>query len=250
MVECWNPSAYQEKGSFVPALGEPLLGLLKPKPGMRVLDLGCGDGTLSLKIMAAGATLIGIDASADMVEAAQEKGIDAHFIDAHELRFQDAFDAVFSNAALHWMTENPAKVVQNVFNALKPGGIFVGEMGGEGNIAEILSCQRMYLEPLGIDLDTISPKFFPSEQMYSTLLQEAGFTVKQMELFKRPTPLPAGVSGWLEVFSRKVLNALPPEQVTGFLQQVENCTKPTLYSEEHGWQADYVRLRFVAQKPA
>lgn len=249
MIDSWNATDYQKKGNFVPTLGEPLLELLNPKPGQRILDVGCGNGTLSLKILAKGAALVGVDASEDMVAAAKHNGIEAYLQDAHEMQFDSEFDGVFSNAALHWMTVNPGLVAQRIYDALKPGGIFVGEMGGKGNIAEILRCESLYLEAMGLDLDQISPKFFPSKEVYAGLLKNVGFEIEQMELFERPTVLPDGVSGWLMVFSKKVLDTIPAESVETFLNDVEACTKPVLFSSENGWQADYVRLRFVARKP-
>jgi trans-aconitate methyltransferase len=248
MTQIWNPAEYQEKGSFVPTLGEPLLDLLAPQAGMRILDVGCGDGTLTQKIVERGATVMGIDASEAMVAAAQAKGIDARHISAYDLAFENEFDAAFSNAALHWMTEDPARVLRNIARALKPGGRFVVEMGGQGNIRLIREAQQQALTRRGLDLDALAPKFFPSPQEATAMLESAGFQVSQMELFNRPTRLPDGMKGWLRVFATAVLSALPLEDVETYLNEVEALTRPQL-TDAQGWFADYVRLRFVATKP-
>ena len=243
----WNPGNYQQLGSFVPTLGEPLIELLDPKPGMRILDVGCGNGTLTLKLMESGAQVVGIDASAAMVEAAKAQGIDAHVIDAHDLEFENEFDAAFSNAALHWMTQHPPTVVQNIYRALKPGGKFVGEMGGKGNIATIQRCLRNILAKYDLELGDIAPKFFPSDEDYRALLEATGFKVESIELFDRPTRLPKGIAEWVQVFAEPVMDAIPTNDHARFLEAVEECTRPTLHDDQ-GWWADYVRLRFVAMK--
>jgi len=247
MTQAWNPVDYQEKGSFVPVLGEPLLDLLAPMAGMRVLDVGCGDGALTWKIIEKGATVVGIDASEEMVQAARARGIDAVCVSACDMVFDGEFDAAFSNAALHWMTENPARVLRNIAGALKPGGRFVAEMGGEGNILRIREAERIALQRRQLDLDVLAPKFFPSAETYKAMLEAAGLVVSQMTLFNRKTRLPDGVAGWLKVFSTGVLSALQNDDIPAFLQEVEALARPYL-TDEQGWFADYVRLRFVAVK--
>lgn len=249
MTQIWKASDYREKGNFVPVLGMPLIELLNPKPGMRILDVGCGNGVLTEKLVASGADVYGIDFSQDMVEAAKKLGLDVQVMNALDMSFENEFDAVFSNAALHWMTENPQRIVENIFRALKPGGIFVGEMGGKGNIAEIERCQQLMLEPYGLDLHQISPKFFPDEHEYRGLLEASGFEIVMIDRFERPTALPDGVSGWLTVFANATLDALSKEDVPTFLKDVENCTKAKLFDPTQSWLADYVRLRFKAKKP-
>lgn len=247
MTQTWNAADYQATGSFVPTLGEPLLDLLASGPGMRILDVGCGDGALTLKIAASGADVVGIDASESMVKAACGRGLNAHCVSAYDMVFDGEFDAAFSNAALHWMTEDPAKVVHNIARALKPGGRFVAEMGGDGNIHYIREAEREALQKRQLDLDVLAPKFFPSAEAYKTMLETAGFEVPQITLFNRKTRLPDGVAGWLKVFSTGVLSALAEEDLPAFLQEVETLTQPYL-TDEQGWFADYVRLRFVAIK--
>jgi trans-aconitate methyltransferase len=247
VTQTWNAAEYQATGNFVPTLGEPLVDLLNPQPGMRILDVGCGNGTLTLKLMERGATVVGIDASADMVQAACRKGVDARTISAYDLTFENEFDAVFSNAALHWMTDHPAKVLENIANALKPGGRFVAEMGGEGNIAHIREAERQALNRRNLDLETVAPLFFPSKAQYQSMLEAAGFTIEQIELFPRKTRLPDGLANWLRVFSTAVLSSLPADDVEPFIQEVETLARPYLTDDE-GWFADYVRLRFSAHK--
>ena len=134
----WDPERYSRVAGFVPALGQPVVDLLAPKPGERILDLGCGDGPLTLKLQELGAHVVGVDASPDQIAAAQRLGLDARVVDAHDLRLPPAFDAVFSNAALHWM-KKPDAVIAGVWRALKPGGRFVGEMGAAGNVGTVVT---------------------------------------------------------------------------------------------------------------
>src|SRR5690349_15390007 len=132
----WDPQRYQENAGFVAVLGAPLLDMLAPKAGERILDLGCGDGALTEKI-AAIATVVAVDASADQIKAARARGLDAHVADGTKLAFKSGFDAVFSNAALHWMRD-PDAVIAGVWRALRPGGRFVAECGGAGNVEQIM----------------------------------------------------------------------------------------------------------------
>ena len=147
----WNSSRYSKNARFVSDLGEPVVELLNPQPGERILDLACGDGALTEKINARGAEVIGIDGSADMVAAAKKRGIAARVVDAYQLDFTSEFDAVFSNAALHWMKRDPDAVIQGVHRALKPGGRFVAEMGGHGNVAAINVALCAALENHGVE---------------------------------------------------------------------------------------------------
>ena len=245
----WDANAYASSASFVPALGKPLLEMLAPKPGMRVLDIGCGDGTLSSALVAAGCIVVGIDASPEMVAAAKAKGIDARLMDAHRLSFDSEFDAAFSNAALHWMTQDPPGVVRGIARALVPGGRFVGELGGQGNIAAIQDALSRGLAKRGIDLHALMPKFFPSAQTYRTMLEGAGLRVHSIELFARPTPLPDGLGRWLEIFSTPALTAVPIGDRADLIAETEDAAAPKLRTEA-GWFADYVRLRFAAEKAA
>ena len=243
----WQAARYAANARFVSDLGQPVLELLAPQPGERILDLGCGDGALTEKIAAAGAQVIGVDGSADMVRAAQQRGLDARAMDAYHLTFAAEFDAVFSNAALHWMSADPEAVIRGVHGALKPGGRFVGEFGGHGNVAAITVALFATLEKHGItDGSLLSPWYFPTAEEYSTSLKQAAFDVPYIELIPRPTPLPTGMRAWLETFATPFAKAVPQGRRGPFLNEVTERLKPVLCDQQGRWTADYVRLRFAA----
>src|SRR3974377_346697 len=149
-TQIWNASRYAANAAFVPALGQPVLELLQPRPGERILDLGCGDGVLTEKLVVSGAHVVGVDSSADMVAAAHKRGIDARVMDATELSFDQKFDAVFSNAVLHWIKHDPDAAIASAYRALRRSGRFVGEMGGHGCVAAIHLALIVGLEKRGI----------------------------------------------------------------------------------------------------
>jgi trans-aconitate methyltransferase len=242
----WSPARYAENARFVSDLGEPLLALLNSQPGERILDLGCGDGALTEKIGAAGAQVVGVDASAEMVSAAQQRGLDARVMDAYHLAFDNEFDAVFSNAALHWMSREPDAVVTGVHRALKPTGRFCGEMGGHGNVAAITVALFAILESFGVGESATNPWFFPSADEYRSRLEQAGFRIEYIELIPRPTPLPTGMRGWLETFAIPFTKRVPTEKRSVFLDNVTARLQPVLCDSAGKWTADYVRLRFLA----
>jgi trans-aconitate methyltransferase len=250
MVNFPNAADYAAHGSFVSDLGRPLLSLLDIKPGMRVLDLGCGDGTLALEIKQQGATVVGIDSSPDMVASAVALGIDARLGDGQHLTFTNEFDAVLSNAALHWMAADPQAVVDGVFRALKPGGAFVAELGGHGNVAHIVDAFIHALHHAGLNPDIDQLWYFPSREQYADRLTAAGFTIDAIDLFNRPTPLPTGIEPWLKLFGRSLLMRLPSHDRESAVKRIANTLEPHLRDAEGRWVADYVRLRFVAHKPA
>src|SRR5258708_17810156 len=214
----WNSSRYEENARFVSDLGQAVFDLLNPQPGERILDLGCGDGTLTEKIVAAGAKVVGVDASSDMVAAAKLRGLDARVIDAYELSFNSEFDAVFSNAAMHWMKRDPDAVVQGVRRALKPGGRFAAEMGGHGCVAAITVALCARLEKHGVaDPASLIPWYFPTADDYCERLERTGFQVEYIALIPRPTPLPPGIRGWLETFAIPFTNSVAEEGRAAFL---------------------------------
>ena len=226
-------------------LGAPVVALLAPRPGERILDLGCGDGALTEKLATLGCHVLGVDASPEQVAAARARGLDACVLDARNLPFGQEFDAVFSNAALHWIQEADA-VVEGVHRALKPGGRFVGEMGGAGNIARIVAALTAALERRGLSSEL--PWYFPTAETYRSKLGAAGFAVERIELFPRPTPLPGDISGWLETFAEGTLASLPEGGRAAFLADVRERLRPHLQQPDGSWIADYVRLRFRATK--
>jgi SAM-dependent methyltransferase len=242
----WHPARYAKQASFVPALARDLVSWLRPRPGERVLDLGCGTGVLAAEIAAAGASVVGVDASPAMVEAARAAGVDAHVAHAETLPFDDAFDAVFSNAMLHWTRDIDA-VLRGVHRALRSDGRFVAELGGKGNIAGIVDAARVALEAHGVALPA-APWYFPSLDEMSEALRRAGFHVEQIVLFGRPTPLPGGIVDWLETFGDPLLNRLTPQVRTAVARAIETCLAPTHRDADGVWVADYVRLRFIARR--
>ena len=244
--QTWSADTYQKNVAFVPALGQGVLDLLAPRPGERILDLGCGDGALTVKLVAAGAEVVGVDMSPDFVAAASAKGLDALLMDGHRLTFDAEFDAVFSNAALHWMTE-PERVVAGVVRALKPGGRFVAEFGGFGNIAAISTAMHAVGSAMGGNVALAGPWFFPTEDDYRAMLEAAGLSVLRIERFARPTPLPTGMRGWLETMRAPFFDQFGTERETA-LSRVIDALEPSLRQRDGTWIADYVRLRLVAQK--
>ena len=241
----WRAERYALNASFVAALGFPLLALLKPRKGESILDLGCGDGVLAQEIASSGARVVAVDASPEMVAAARSRGLDARVMDGHALAFEGEFDAVFSNAALHWMRQ-PEAVLAGVRRALKRGGRFVGEMGGRGNIASIRVALAAVLARRGIEAEPLSPFYFPSAEVYRARLESAGFAVEEICLFARPTVLPGSIEPWLETFADPFLRVLANEERPKARTEVADLLRPVLVDEKGIWIADYVRLRFRA----
>ena len=240
----WNPDSYSKNARFVSDLGEPLLQLLDPKPGELILDLGCGDGALTERIKAAGSIVVGIDSSVALLNAARGRGLTVVLMDGQQLALQQRFDAVFTNAALHWM-KRPELVVEGVANCLKPSGHFVGEFGGKGNVATIRTALHAGLRRRDIDPWSVDPWYYPSTEEYSKLLTQFGFTVDSIELIPRPTKLPGDILMWLEVFAQPFTNSLSEAERESFLKEVRTELEPRLRKADGSWFADYVRLRFT-----
>jgi trans-aconitate methyltransferase len=241
----WNASRYGANARFVSDLGAPVVEMLAPRPCERILDLGCGDGALTARLVEHGCIVVGVDSSEDMVAAARARGIDARLLDGHELPFDGEFDAVFSNAALHWM-KAPSRVVAGVWRALRPFGRFVGEMGGCGNVAAIEQALVAAARRRGLEVE--SPWYFPRPQEYRRLLSACGFDVLHVELFERPTPLPGDIRDWLETMPQPYTAAVPRAERRSFIDEVAERLRPRLCDATGRWTADYVRLRFAAAK--
>src|SRR3954447_24486596 len=249
MAQTWDPQAYARDGAFVHELAGGAVEWLAARPGERILDLGCGDGQLTARLAAAGIEVRGVDASPAMVAAARANGVAADEASAEKLPYADAFfDAVFSNAALHWVRDQDAMMAQ-VHRVLKPGGRFVAEMGGHGNIAAIRVALIAILERHGFAGAEDGVNYYPTPEAYTLRLQAHGFRVERMALIPRPTPLEnSGMAGWLRTFRRGVLDTLPEALRATVLDECCALLAPALRDEDGNWVADYVRLRFVAMR--
>lgn len=241
----WQAESYARNARFVADLARPVVDLLNPRPGEEILDLGCGDGALSLTIAARGAIVTGIDPSPSLVTAAHTAGLVAVRGDALALPFINCFDAVFSNAVLHWISK-PDAVIDSVAKALRPGGRFVGEFGGHGNVAAIVVALRATARRHGLDEAQVSPWFYPTPAEYKDRLTRGGFHVDSVELIPRPTPLPTGIEGWLETFRAPFFQSLPAEKRDAIRREIIDLLAPSLCDSQGNWTADYVRLRFAA----
>jgi SAM-dependent methyltransferase len=247
-AQTWDPERYARNARFVADLGAPVVELLAPRAGERILDLGCGDGVLTAKLASMGCQVVGVDSSAPQIDAARKLDLDARVMNGEALDFDSEFDAVFSNAALHWM-RNPAKVIAGVERALKPHGRFVGEFGGHGCVAKIKKALIEALDRRGINGEAASPWFFPTVEEYSRHLTKGGFVINYIALIPRPTPLPGDITGWLETFAESFTSTLLPAQRSSYIAEVQEALRPDLCDAEGKWTADYIRLRFAANKP-
>ncbi len=247
MAQTWDPKAYARNGAFVHQLAGGVLEWLKPKKGERILDLGCGDGQLTARLAATGAVVSGVDASAEMVAAARSRGVGSMVAQAEKLPFADReFDAVFSNAVLHWV-RGQDEMMDEVHRVLRLRGRFVAEMGGHGNIAAIRTALFAVLERHGLRDREEGVNYFPTSAGYKCRLEKHGFKVKKIALIPRPTPIPEnGMRGWLETFRKGVMDSLPESARETVLRETEELLAPALRDEDGNWTADYVRLRFVA----
>jgi trans-aconitate methyltransferase len=239
----WNAADYARVGGFVAELGAAALDLLDPQRGERILDVGCGEGTLTKRIAERGATVTGIDDSLDMIRAAHENGVDALVVDAADMNFDEEFNAAFSNAALHWIPQKEA-VASGIFRALKPGGRFAGEMGGEGNIAKLREALDTELVIRGYVPPSESSNWYPSPEEFAAVYEGAGFEQVDARLIERPIPLEHGIAQWVTTFRRGWLDrAGVPEH--------ERAEIGAAVADRFGSNvADYVRLRFIMRKPA
>jgi len=248
-IQEWNAEQYAKNARFVSDLGQAVLDLLNPQPGERILDLGCGDGALTERLVAAGANVVGVDSSADMVRAAKDRGLDARVVDGYTLEFDSEFDAVFSNAAMHWMKRDPDAIVAGAYRALKPGGRFVAEMGGHGCVAAITVALCATLQERGLSNPAdLIPWYFPTPDEYQARLEAAGFVIEHIALIPRPTPLPTGMRGWLDTFAIPFTTTLPEYKRGEFLDEVTEKLRPVLCDSNGRWTADYMRLRFLARQ--
>ena len=206
----------------------------------------CGEGSLAVCIQKYSTTVIGVDLSADMVEKSRRKGLEAYVISATDLAFHKEFDAVFSNAVLHWV-KDASLVINQVAKVLKPNGRFVGEFGGAGNIQILCEAMESIFKRNSTYGAFNDPWFFPTTGEYKKLLEENGFLVQEIELIKRPTPI-GDIKEWLDIFANGIMKDIPTESKESFKNEVEKLLRPKLYNQKDGWIADYVRIRFRAIK--
>jgi len=242
----WNPDEYKKHTSFVSELALPVVDLLDPKAGEKVLDLGCGDGTLALEIEHRGAEVLAVDLSEEMVQKAKENGIEAMVSSVTDLPFKEEFDAVFSNAVLHWVKQSDL-AVDNIAKALKRGGRFVAEFGGKGNVHHLVQAMELAFKKHPEFGAFVNPWYFPSSAEYKTKLERNGFTVEYIELIPRPTPM-EDIGKWLEIFANGVTIHLGKEQFELFKADCKEYLKEHIYTKDDGWVIDYVRLRVKATK--
>lgn len=250
----WDAAVYEANVGFVPAFGRGVVDVLAPQASERILDLGCGDGVLTQELVARAREVVGIDGSPDMVEAARGRGIDAHVVDASELPAvvgapqlqRESFDAVFSNATLHWIPQADA-VIAGVRDLLVTGGRFVGEFGGHGNVAAIVVALDASRRLHGFD-SVGNPWFFPTIAEYEKRLRDGGFEVDAIALIPRPTLLPTGVNGWMRTFGGPYLSDLDDDSADAVVASAIDLLAGSLRDASGSWTADYVRLRFAAHK--
>ena len=245
-LNTWNAPSYHKHANFVSDLALPVVDLLAPQKEELILDLGCGDGSLAIQIAKQGAEVIGVDNSRSMVQECKHKGIESYMIDATQLPYTNKFDAVFSNAVLHWV-EDQSLALKKIHRALKDQGRFIAEFGGYGNI-NILTTAIKEVFDNNPDFGSFkNPWFFPTPLEYEDLLKSHGFTVHSINLIPRPTKID-DISNWLTIFANGIVSHLSPSQQVTFKEEVKNLLKPKLFTQEDGWVADYVRLRLKATK--
>ena len=239
----WDPADYAKVGGFVAELGQAALDLLDPQPGEHILDVGCGDGTLTVKIVERGATVTGIDNSLEMIGAARDKGLDARLMDAADMKFGESFDAAFSNATLHWVLDKE-RAARAIWFALKRGGRFAGEMGGEGNLATLREALDEELLLRGYTPPVDAGNWYPSPERFAAVYEAAGFRDIDARLLERPTPIDHGVAAWVTTFRKGWLDRAG-------VPEAERAEIGAAVADRVGTSiADYVRLRFIMRKPA
>jgi trans-aconitate methyltransferase len=252
-IHVWKTELYDNKLGYVSEFGKEVVELLNPTHGEKIFDLGCGTGDLANEISKKGATVTGMDISTEMVGKARKKYPDINFFigNAEEFQFDESFDAVFSNAALHWM-KNARQVVKCVWNVLNNGGRFVAEFGGHGNVETIIKATSEVLyEDYGIDAVKLNPWFFPSIAEYSTLLEQQGFHVTYAVHFDRPTKMEDGENGlnhWLTGLADDFFKEIAEEEKRFVFEKIATKSRKDLF-QNGSWYVDYKRIRIRAIKP-
>ncbi|KAL4249284.1 S-adenosyl-L-methionine-dependent methyltransferase superfamily protein [Abortiporus biennis] len=259
--DTWSAKEYNDKASFVYSdkFTSPVLTLLDPKPGERIIDFGCGSGELTLKlehIVGDDGLVIGIDASESMISKAKENGLQHAFVHDIQKKIEtpapfsvpliNSFDAVFTNAALHWCKRDPKGVLESAKSVLKPGGRFVGEMGGFLNVVGVRSAIHSVLRKRGYDPLQLDPWYFPSSEAYTKLLTSAGFSVKSIGLHPRITPLPGPLYDWVWLFGREsYFSGFSDEEAREICNEVQSICETDCRDESGKWSIMYSRLRLT-----
>jgi trans-aconitate 2-methyltransferase len=246
-MDTWDPALYQDKHAFVWKYGEDLIGLLAPRPGERILDVGCGTGQLTAQIAASGAEVIGIDSSPAMIAEARKNhpGLNFEAMDAGRITYDGWFHAVFSNAALHWVRDAGAAAA-GMAHALKPGGRLVVELGGRGNVERMRDAIARALAAFDLKVPD-TPWFFPGIGEYASMLERHGLEVTYATLFDRPTAVEGGLGDWIAMFGGNYLAGVSAERREAFVSQVEEYVRPELWRDGQ-WFVDYRRLRVAATR--
>ncbi len=246
-TQTWVPERYAHNARYVATFADYTLPILAPVRGERILDLGCGDGFVTERIVAAGATVVGVDASAEMIEAARRRGLDASVVSVYNLEFDREFDAVFTNSVLHWVLE-PERAAARIFSALKPGGRFVGEFGGHGCCAGTMVAAAAVLKSRGIEFARVNPWYYPAAAEYRVVLEGAGFSVERIELAPLPIRLGTGMDGFIATFCENFFRPLAPEDRRAAETEVIDLIRPSLCDRAGNWTMDFVRVRFAARR--
>lgn len=247
----WNSDLYEDKHSFVAEYGKYMIDFVNIDKGQKILDLGCGTGVLTNELAKKGSAVTGTDLSKDMVHTAKANYPDLIFQveDGTKLPFIDEFDTVFSNAVFHWIL-NQDGLLNSIFNSLKDNGTLICEFGAKNNINQIQTAFEAALAQMGYSY--CSPFFFPSKEQYKLLLEHAGFEVKQIIEFDRPTPLDDGENGlrnWISQFFASDLIELSEEEKEQVLLKTEELCRNSLWKKDT-WVADYRRIQVIAVKKA
>ncbi|TFK48624.1 S-adenosyl-L-methionine-dependent methyltransferase [Heliocybe sulcata] len=263
-TDTWSASAYNQTASFVysSAFTSPVLSLLDAKPGEKIIDFGCGSGEVTLEIEEVvrqdGGMVLGVDSSESMIDQAKKNGLHHAYVAdiqampalsslSEELPQSTKFDAVFTNATLHWCKRSPLGVIESAKAVLREGGRFVGEFGGFGNCVGVRSAMHAVLRRRGYDPQQLDPWFFPSVEDYQLLLESSGFKVTHISLTPRLTPLTSTVADWVRLFCRQsFLRDIPDEMAEEIIQEVQDMCTVDCRDARGNWMIVYVRLRFVA----
>jgi 2-isopropylmalate synthase len=242
----WDADKYNKHANFVSNLALPVIELLAPKENETILDLGCGDGTLALEIEKFNTKVIAIDLSPSMISKTQDKGIESYVMNVNDMPFENQFDAVFSNAVLHWVTE-PQKAIKKISTTLKTNGRFIAEFGGDGNIRYLTDAMKNVFQDHPEYGEYHNPWYFPSDIEYKKILEENGFKVEYIEIIPRPTKID-DIGNWIDIFANGIISKLSVKQQNDFKCEIRKILEPKIYNQKDGWVADYVRLRLKAIK--